>query len=240
MNHSNDYEDGVRAESYARLEFPGTYYLAYRDLAEIYLEHAKGKKALDFGCGAGRSTRFLKQQGFDVIGVDISRDMILQARGLDPAGDYRLIENKALAVPETYDLVTSIFTFDNIADIEKRVSILLELKAALNDHGRLILLDSTPEMYFHEWSSFSTRDFPENRDAQSGEIVRIITTDVADKRPVEDILWLDADYRAIFEQAGLKIVRTYKPLARASEPFAWVNETEIAPWVIYVLKICNE
>ena len=54
MNFTNVYEDPRRAEAYANLEFPGTYYLAYRDLPEIIFEHVKGRKALDFGCGAGR------------------------------------------------------------------------------------------------------------------------------------------------------------------------------------------
>mgnify|MGYP006170551827 CR=1 FL=1 len=43
MTFSNVYADGQRAESYARLEFPGTYYLAYRDLPAILAEHVHGK-----------------------------------------------------------------------------------------------------------------------------------------------------------------------------------------------------
>lgn len=55
MTFSNVYADGQRAESYARFEFPGTYYLAYRDLPAILAEHVHGKAALDFGCGTGAS-----------------------------------------------------------------------------------------------------------------------------------------------------------------------------------------
>jgi len=76
MGFSNVYEDAKRAEVYSKLEFLGTYYLAYRDLPEIIFEHVKGRKAIDFGCGTGRSTRFLKKLGFTVVGVDIAEDMI--------------------------------------------------------------------------------------------------------------------------------------------------------------------
>ncbi|MEE8632751.1 MAG: class I SAM-dependent methyltransferase, partial [Candidatus Bathyarchaeia archaeon] len=61
MEFSNVYEDSERAEAYSKLEFPGTYYLAYRDLPKIISDHVKGREALDFGCGTGRSTRFLKR-----------------------------------------------------------------------------------------------------------------------------------------------------------------------------------
>ena len=66
MAFRNVHDDMKRAEAYAKLEFPGTYYLAYRDLPAIIATHVKGQTALDFGCGTGRSTRFLKSLGFDV------------------------------------------------------------------------------------------------------------------------------------------------------------------------------
>lgn len=67
---ANVYDDDARAEAYDGLEFPGTYYLAYRDLPGIFARHANGRKALDFGCGTGRSTRFLRRCGFDVTGLE--------------------------------------------------------------------------------------------------------------------------------------------------------------------------
>ena len=106
-----------RAEAYAKLEFPGTYHLAYRDLPELIRQHVGGRKAVDFGCGTGRSTRFLRQLGFDAIGVDISTEMIKRARQLDPDGDYRLIADDGDSGrwrAGAFDLVLSAFTFDNI------------------------------------------------------------------------------------------------------------------------------
>ena len=82
MTFRNVYEDDVRAESYAHLGFPGTYFLAYRDVPAVLQRHAQGRRAVDFGCGTGRSTRFLREHGFDVLGVDISPQMIALARQL--------------------------------------------------------------------------------------------------------------------------------------------------------------
>lgn len=238
MQFSNVYEDALRAEAYASLEFPGTYYLAYRDLPEIISEHVKGRNALDFGCGAGRSTRFLKRMGFDAIGVDIAEDMLKQARAKDSRGDYRLIEDNGVnqLQDQAYDLVLAAFTFDNIPTLEKKVALFRGLRSLLESEGRIVSLVSSPEIYTHEWASFTTKGFPENRKANSGDRVRIIMTDVADQRPVEDVLWTDEAYREVYKLAGLEVVKMYRPLAEESEPYKWVTETRVAPWVIYVLK----
>jgi len=238
MTFENVYEDEDRARSYARLEFPGTYYLAYRDLPTIIARHVKGQAALDFGCGAGRSTRFLGKLGFDVVGVDISQSMIKQAREIDPDGDYRLVAegDVARAVDRRFDLVLSAFTFDNIPTTEKKAAILGALESLLKPDGVVLNLVSSPEIYLHEWASFSTKDFPENRQARSGDRVKIIMKDVTDDRPVEDVLFTDGAYRELYTLAGFEVVEMHKPLATAEEPYQWVSETEIAPWVIYVLK----
>ena len=234
---SNVYEDGARADAYAKLEFPGTYYLAYRDLPSIIREHVQGTKALDFGCGAGRSTRFLRELGFDVVGADISERMLERARERDPEGEYRLVPDGDLGgfAAATFDLVLSVFTFDNVPTRDKRVALFRSLKRLLRENGHIVNLVSSPEIYVNEWASFSTRDFPKNREAKSGDKVLIVMRDVDDKRPVEDIIWTDKDYLDVYERAGLALTRTYRPLAAESEPFSWVSETTISPWAIYVL-----
>ena len=234
----NAYKDRERAEAYAALELPGTYHLAYRDLPNIFRKHLTGKKALDFGCGAGRSTRFLKDYGFAAAGVDISEEMILQAKARDPGGRYDLIQDGNFTRFEEnfYDLVLSVFTFDNIPGKEHRTELLRKLARLMGSNGRMILVDSTPEIYLHEWASFSTERFPENRFARSGQKVKTIITDSVDRRPVEDILWFNEDYLESFANAGLEPVELHYPLGKEKDGYEWVNEKEIAPWVIYVLQ----
>jgi len=238
MEFENSWGNPVRSFAYSKLEFPNTYHLAYRDLPMIIATHIRGNRAIDFGCGTGRSTRFLKQLGFEVTGIDISADMLAHARELDPGGEYIVVNNgqyRQLASGH-YDLVQSVFTFDNIPGWETRIQILRSLSELLCNTGKLICLDSNSEMYTNEWASFSTIDFPENAYAVTGDIVKIIMTDVDDRRPVEDILWTEADYHTLFDRAGLETEATYKPLGFENEPFKWVVEKEIAPWIIFVLK----
>jgi len=237
MNFTNCYEDVNRANAYATLEFANTYYLAYRDLPEMVARHVTGTKAMDFGCGTGRSTRFLRKFGLTVTGVDISEDMLRVARATDPTGDYRLVPSDNLdEFPVgSFHLVLCAFTFDNIPGAMK-TGIFRDLTKLLTPTGIIINLVSSPQIYTNEWASFSTKDFPENATARSGEVVRIVVTDHQDRRPVEDILCTDASYRGVYRGAGLEIVQMFEPLAKGDEPYPWVNETRIAPWVIYVLK----
>jgi SAM-dependent methyltransferase len=238
----NVYDDSARAAAYAGLAYPGTYGLAFRDLPAIIATHVQGTTALDFGCGAGRSTRFLKELGFDAVGVDISDHMLELAHKCDPEGDYQRVQDSDLEGIETgaFDLVLSAFTFDNIPTMEKKVALLSSFGRLLKKGGRIVNLVSAPEIYVNEWVSFSTRDFPENRVARSGDKVRIVMLDVEDRRPVEDIFCTDSDYREMYRLAGLTTIATCRPLGKPGDAQTWVNETTISPWAIYVLGRVRE
>ncbi|MGB3563065.1 MAG: class I SAM-dependent methyltransferase [Thermoanaerobaculia bacterium] len=238
MDFYNTYEDSRRASAYDQLDLGGTYHLAFRDLPALLREHVAGDCAVDFGCGTGRSTRLLKALGFRAIGLDISAEMVAIARARDALGDYRVIEDgdfSALKEGDA-DLVLSAFTFDNIPGRERKIRLFEGLRRLLRPEGSLVNIICTPEMYTNEWVTFSTRSYPENRDARCGDIVRIITTDYDDSRPVEDILWPDEDYRSVYRESGLEVRQVEKPLATGEEGVRWTSETSIAPWAVYVLR----
>jgi SAM-dependent methyltransferase len=241
VSFTNCYDNAVRADAYSRLEFANTYYLAFRDLPALFRRHVTGTSALDFGCGTGRSTRFTRQFGFETIGIDIAPEMIAKARELDPHGDYHLTKGGDFSglSSHAFDLVLCMFPFDNIAGFAVKLGLFCQLASLLRNSGKLVNVVSSPEIYLHEWASFSTKDFPENRNAKSEDIVRIITTDFADRTPAVDVLCTDDSYRQLYSQAGLAVVAMHKPLANGDEPYRWVSETKIAPWVIYVLERSN-
>lgn len=151
--------------------------------------------------------------------------------------DYRVAHDDDLSGFDSaaFDLILSAFTFDNISGWDTKVRLFRDLARLLNGSGRIVSSVSSPEIYTHEWVSFSTANYAENRHARTGDVVRIITTDFADRRPAEDILWTHASYQKVYARAGVSAVARYAPLATGDEPYPWVNETHIAPWVIYVL-----
>ena len=236
----NVYEDEERARAYATLQFPGTYYLAFRDLPALIHRYNHGSRALDFGCGTGRSTRFLRNLGLNVTGADVSQAMLDQARALDPSGEYHLVRNKIADefAPGSFDIVLAAFAFDNMPT-EAKADALSALRILLPPAGCLLLVVSAPEIYVNEWASFSTRDFLENPHARDGDRVRIIMLDVPDRRPVEDVFCTDANYLRLFESARLRVLDVQRPLATGKEPTRWVSETTTAAWTIYILGSAN-
>lgn len=237
MRFRNAYEDSRRAAAYDALDCSGTYHLAFRDLPDLLRTHVGGRRAVDFGCGTGRTARLLGRLGFSVVGLDIAPEMVAMARRRDPAGDYRVIADGDFTsiAPGSSDLVLSAFTFDNIPGARRKARLFRGLRGLLASGGRIVNVVSTPEIYTHEWTTFTTRDFPGNRTARAGDVVYTVTTDHDDARPVEDILWPDASYRATYRAAGLGVVAEVRPLARGDEGIAWKCETHVAPWAIYVL-----
>ena len=44
------------------------------------------------------------------------------------------------------------------------------------------------------------------------------------------------EFPGTYNLAYFAVMETYRPLGESSEPYAWVSETKISPWVIYVLR----
>lgn len=232
----NPYDEADLADYYSALDYSGTFRLAVRDLPNIIARHVTGCTALDFACGGGRSTRFLKALGFETVGVDISPQMLANALRRDPDGVYERVGDADLSAlaGRSFDLILSAFPFSATRTQEKVRAILTEFSKLLAPDGRVVLVESSDRLYRHEWLSFSTLAFPENANAKSGDRVAIVFRDRMDE-PVFDTLWTDEDYRQSFDAAGLAHLETHRPLAGDGDLGPWVSERKIPPWVIYVL-----
>jgi WD40 repeat protein/SAM-dependent methyltransferase len=223
------------AKDYSELGFDGTYYLAFRDVPDLISEHANGSLALDYGCGTGRSTQFLRNLGLETIGVDISVDMLGKARQLDPVGEYTHIQSGQLPfADETFDIVFSSFVFIEVSSREELSDIVQEMERVLKVGGCIMIVTVPARDFRGDWVSFDY-DFPENeRDFASGDTVklRIRGTDVV----LYDYYWTDVDYREAFLSAGLSVEQVHLPLGTESDPVPWRDEKRVPFVVVYVLR----
>ncbi len=236
----NPYNDNARAATYAELDIKNTYYFAYRDLPYLFTKYGISGSALDYGCGTGRSTRFLRDHGFLTVGVDISEAMISKACEHEPRGDYRLISPGNLEeIPnDEFNFVLSVMPFDSIATMQEKVDTLSEISRVLKPGGWKILVASSRDIYLHEWVSFSAVEFPENQSAKNGDTVRVIINELGDRRAVEDILWTEEAYEATFQRTSLQLVETRYPTVMPDDDYQceWMTEKTHAPWIVFVLQ----
>jgi ubiquinone/menaquinone biosynthesis C-methylase UbiE len=105
------------------------------------LPHAH-RRALDFGCGAGRLTRALSERFEDVVGVDISEPMIAEARRVN--GDTaRFVVNTGPGLQgfadASFDLVYTSNVLQHIPDAALIQSYVSELARVLGPGGLLCL-----------------------------------------------------------------------------------------------------
>ncbi|MCY1127250.1 class I SAM-dependent methyltransferase [Frigidibacter sp. RF13] len=231
---THDYEK--QAGAFAELEMQGTQYLAFRDIPTLIAKYAGAvESVLDYGCGAGRSTRFLKRLGYDAIGVDISQDMLEQARSKDEVGQYLHIPSGRLPFDAAaFDLIFASYVFLEVSRIEEIERILTELKRVLKKHGIIILVTSSTEATEGSWVSLSYA-FPENEKAlQSGDTVKLLIEGV--DVVLYDYFWTEEDYVRAAEDAGLALAKLHKPLGLPDEGIEWRDETKMSPIAIYVLR----
>jgi ubiquinone/menaquinone biosynthesis C-methylase UbiE len=87
-----------------------------RELLTRFAADAKGRGTIcDMACGPGHVTRFLRDAGADVFGIDLSPQMIVQARALNPDISYR--EGNMLALDLESGSLAGITAFYAIVNI---------------------------------------------------------------------------------------------------------------------------
>lgn len=221
--------------NYAKYGIEDTTLLAFRDVPHLIDKYIQGKKTLDYGCGAGRSTRFLKSLGLDVIGADINEKFLRMCRGSEEIHYCKIENGKLPFIDEFYDFVFSSLVFLAIPTKEGIRTALNEIHRVLKKDGVLIIVTGaeklhSPEM---EWISYETK-FPENRDLSRGQMLKLFIKKA--KVTFYDYFWSNSDYVGFFEECGFQLLETQFPLGKQSDGCSWISEKEHAPFSIYILK----
>ena len=104
------------------------------------LETISPGRILDMGCGAGRTTRYLLENGFDVVAIDFAPKMIDRARRLYPDGDFRVMDASSTDFKDS-EFEHVLFSFnglDCLHPFPKRVKCLREVNRILKPGGTFI------------------------------------------------------------------------------------------------------
>ena len=93
----------------------------------------------DLGCGPGHVARYLRERGVDVCGIDLSSEMIGQARRLNPGIEFA--QGNMLSLDVADEAWGGIVAFYSIIHVPRAevVTALSEMKRVLRPEGLLLL-----------------------------------------------------------------------------------------------------
>jgi ubiquinone/menaquinone biosynthesis C-methylase UbiE len=96
----------------------------------------QGKKLLDLGCGPGIHAKEYCARGAEVIGVDISEEMIKIAKEQAPKATFLKADLLKIPFPNNhFDIITSSYVLDHIEDLNYAAT---EILRVLKDNGEFI------------------------------------------------------------------------------------------------------
>lgn len=138
-----------------------------------------GGKILDLGCGGGEPIAgYLLKQGYEVVGVDASANMIAIATENFPEGDWRQGDMRSLGLRENFDGIIGWNSFFHLTRAEQRAA-LPNIIRHLRTGGALLLTVGP----------------------QDGEVTGFVGDD-----PIYHASLSPSEYGDILEGLGLKIV----------------------------------
>lgn len=240
------------SELYAKKSIKGTVYLGFRDVALLLsqsLERFRTKplRLLDYGCGAGFSTRYLKSlqnlfsAKLEVEGVDVSEDMLKVARQMDHSGFYHKIDNHRIPFEnDSYHGIFSSFVLYEFSTKELMQKGLEEVKRVLIKDGVFIAVVGSAEAYnpAYEWVSLKTH-FAQNQNLKSGDLARVDLPLKEGTLTFQNYYWTEQDYCDVFKKAGLTLLNTYYPKGLEIEDqvlaWKWKSEKIASPYYLFVL-----
>lgn len=152
------------AESYAEniAESPTRTHLDWPAVRSL-LPAVGGKRVLDAGCGPGTYAGWLAERGADVVGVDVSEEMVEVAeREFGDVADFRradIDDSLDFADDGSFDVVLCQLTFSHLPDVRPALA---EFVRVLDDDGVLVLSTHHP---FWDFLVVRDEEYPEIRDA---------------------------------------------------------------------------
>ena len=107
-----------------------------------------GRTAIDVGCGAGRHTALLAEQYDDVLGIDLSEEMLRHAKAHDRV---RYERRDLFDATGEHDLVFSVTTLHHV-DVR---AALVHLRSLVAPGGHLAIVDCVrklPPILWNQWT----------------------------------------------------------------------------------------
>ena len=165
--------------------------LAEEPLVRRLLDDLPVGAALDAACGAGRYAHYLASLGHAVTGVDLTPEMLEEARKRVPAADFQPGDLSSLELPgESFDIAVCALALTHCTELGPPIG---ELARVVRPGGRVVISDVHPFMAtlgLHSRFPLGQGDFGF----------------------VRNHIHQTSDYLAAFREAGLSVIQCREPL----------------------------
>jgi SAM-dependent methyltransferase len=194
LTSESDPRTGYRSwsESY---DEPGNPIVALEEpIVQSLLDPLPRGRALDAACGTGRHARHLVERGHEVVGVDLTPEMLSRAAASLPEATFLEGDLRDIPTPsEHFDLTVCGLALAHLADLGAGV---VELARVLKPGGRLVVSVLHPLQVHLGWHARFA-------DASGGRVL------------VREHTHTHADYLAAFGSAGLHLRACAEPEMKA-------------------------
>ncbi|NLX09467.1 MAG: class I SAM-dependent methyltransferase [Chloroflexi bacterium] len=141
--HQQDLQDGydtVASEYAQRIADELDYKPFDRELLDRFAARLRDRGPVcDLGCGPGHVAHYLHQRGAQAFGLDLSPEMVAQARALFPQVEYRTGTMRALDAPDNaWAGIAAFYSIIHIPHAEV-TGVLRELRRVLQPDGLLLV-----------------------------------------------------------------------------------------------------
>ena len=125
-----------------------------RELLDQFAESVREQgRVCDIGCGPGQIARYLRDRGVEMCGVDLSREMVEQARRLNPDMTFERGDMRSLDLPDAS--LAGIVCFYSIIHLKREdvARALKEMRRVLKPGGKLLVSfhGGKGELHRDEW-----------------------------------------------------------------------------------------
>jgi ubiquinone/menaquinone biosynthesis C-methylase UbiE len=233
MHISSHYDENA-AKNFLKLRhIPNLTFLIYRDIPRLIEKYISSGRALDFGCGPGVSTRFFARLGFEVIGIDINKDMLKEALSEPDGIPFALINHGTLPfADDSFKLVSSIMVLLEMPDLRTIKEAVNEIYRVLQPGGVFLAVVGSEHFHRHEWLNKTLVDPIKYQNINVGD--EFYTYSKITGITFKDYFYASENYIDIFSESGFSLLKIHRALGREEDGIAWTLEKQLNPFTHFI------